>query len=50
MIIVKLDQALIISPGNMKFCGVLLFTPLENFGRAMACDGVRSRKVSSINI
>ena len=27
-----------ISPGNMKFGGVLLFTRLENFRRAMACD------------
>ena len=26
------------SPGNMKFGGVLLFTRLENFRRAMACD------------
>ena len=26
------------NPGNMKFDGVLLFTRLENFRRAMACD------------
>ena len=29
---------LLISPGNMKFSGVLPFTPLENVRRAMSCD------------